>query len=95
MNKTFYVYILASDRNGTLYTGMTSEINRRIYEHKKKAKKSFSKKYDVDKLVYFEKHENREQAMQREKQLKKWQRNWKKDLIEQVNPEWNDLYDVL
>jgi putative endonuclease len=90
--KLFYVYILASDRNGTLYTGVTSNLEKRINEHKLKIHtNSFTAKYSVHKLVYYETTENAESAIAREKQLKKWNRKWKLDLIEKQNPEWKDL----
>jgi len=93
MDKTSYVYILASGRNGTLYIGVTSDLVRRVWEHKNKLAQGFSKKYGVDKLVYFEQHEDITEAIRREKRLKFWQRQWKLDLIEKHNPNWKDLYD--
>ncbi len=95
MEKCFYVYILASAPNGTLYIGVTSNLTKRIWEHKNKVVKGFTSKYDVDKLVYYEVHENAQAAITREKQLKKWYRNWKINLIESMNPEWKDLCDEL
>ena len=92
MEKQFYVYILASDRNGTLYIGVTSNLILRIWQHQEKQVKGFTKKYDVQKLVWFEQHENAESAITREKQIKKWNRDWKIRLIEETNPYWNDLY---
>jgi putative endonuclease len=93
MDKQFYVYLLASKRNGTLYIGITSDLVQRIWEHKNKVVEGFSKRYDVDKLVYYEIHEDAEAAIVREKQLKKWRRAWKLRLIEEKNPGWQDLYD--
>lgn len=90
-----YVYILASRKNGTLYIGVTSDLIKRIYEHKEKKISGFSKKYRVDQLVYFEQTKDVCSAIKREKQLKKWNRQWKIDLIEKINPEWNDLYKRL
>jgi putative endonuclease len=87
----FYVYILASCRNGTLYVGMTDDLARRIWEHQIGAVPGFTRKYDVKMLVWFERHESRESAFQRERQLKKWSRIWKLDLIEKTNPGWRDL----
>jgi putative endonuclease len=78
--------------NGTLYIGMTNDLLRRVYEHKKKIVKGFTTKYGADKLVYFEETNDVGGAIQREKQLKKWRRKWKLRLIESMNPEWNDLY---
>lgn len=95
MHKQFYVYILASYRNGTLYIGVTSNLPKRIWEHKNKVFKGFTSDYNVDKLVYYEFHETSESAIAREKQLKFWKRNWKKDLIENFNPQWSDLYEKI
>lgn len=90
--KLFYIYILANDRNGAIYIGVTSDLEKRIKEHKtKKYNKSFTAKYSVDKLVYYESTENSESAIAREKQLKAWKRTWKLDLIEKGNPLWKDL----
>ncbi len=91
MNKTYYVYILASKRNGTLYIGVTNNFERRMYEHKNKLIYGFAKKYNVDKLVHFETTNDIRAAIQREKRLKKWYRKWKITLIEKENPEWKDL----
>ena len=87
----YYVYILASNKNGTLYVGFTVNIQKRINEHKNNKYDGFTKKYDVKRLVYFEDHIDKEVALNREKQLKKWNRNWKIELIEKNNPEWKDL----
>jgi putative endonuclease len=95
MAKEFYVYILASKRNGTLYTGVTSNLVQRIYQHKNEQVEGFTKKYGVKLLAYFEKHDNADHAFAREKQIKKWNRAWKIKLIEQGNPQWEDLYNVL
>ncbi|UFH58199.1 GIY-YIG nuclease family protein [Sulfurovum mangrovi] len=86
------VYILASKKNGSLYIGVTSDIAKRIYEHKNSLAEGFSKRYHIYKLVYYEVYDGIEEAIKREKQLKKWNRQWKVDLIEKENPEWNDLY---
>jgi len=88
----YYVYILASKKNGTLYVGVTSDIIKRIYEHKNGFSEGFTKKYSVHNLVYYETTESVESAITREKQLKKWNRDWKTKLIEQSNPAWRDLY---
>jgi len=90
--KTCCVYILASERNGTLYIGVTSNLLKRMWEHKNKSVKGFTEKYTVNKLVYFEQTQDMRSAIQREKQLKKWNRSWKLKLIEKKNPKWNDLY---
>ena len=91
MLNTYYVYILASKRNGTLYIGVTNALERRVYEHKNHLLKGFTEKYSINILVYFEQTNNVQEALQREKQLKKWNRKWKLELIEKVNPEWKDL----
>lgn len=88
----YYVYILASKYKGTLYIGVTSNLLKRIYEHKHKLITGFTSSYDVDKLVYFEETEDIPIAINREKQLKKWKREWKINLIERNNPHWLDLY---
>jgi putative endonuclease len=90
--RSFYVYILASRIGGTLYIGVTNDLIRRVAEHKSKAAEGFTKHYDVDRLVYFECFEGIEQALHREKRLKKWPRAWKIALIEKENPNWIDLY---
>jgi putative endonuclease len=96
MKNEFYVYILASKKNGTIYIGMTSDLIKRVWEHKNKFVKGFTDKYDVNELVYFEKHESVERAIEREKKLKNWKRKWKLDLIEKDNYMWKDLYnDIL
>lgn len=95
MEKQFYVYILASQKHGTLYIGVTSDLLKRIWEHKTKVSEGFTSRYNVDKLVYFEVHENAESAIRREKRLKFWLRDWKIGLIEKDNPEWRDLYSEI
>lgn len=95
MNKTFYVYILASKQNGTLYIGVTSDVLKRAYQHKNKMLDGFSKKYEVDKLVYYEIYDDSLSAITREKRLKKWRRKWKLRLIEEKNPLWKDLYNEI
>jgi len=91
--KSYYVYILASKHNGTLYIGVTNDLARRIYEHKNNLVKGFTWKYGVHTLVYYEQYDDAESAIQREKRLKSWHRKWKIRLIEENNPEWKDLYD--
>jgi putative endonuclease len=91
----YAVYILASDRNGTLYIGATSDLVKRIWEHRSSIVDGFSKTYHVHKLVYFELHSSMEAAILREKQLKKWNRDWKLELIEEKNPYWRDLYSEI
>ena len=93
--KKSYVYILASERNGTLYIGITNDLIRRVYEHKNNLIEGFTSKYNVQRLVYYEQFDNIEYAIQREKRLKKWYRKWKLELIEKSNPNWNDLYTDL
>lgn len=89
----YFVYILASKRNGTLYIGVTNNLIKRVYEHKQKTVEGFTKKYYVDKLVYFEEYKSPEEAIVREKKLKKWNRSWKLKLIEDKNSNWEDLYE--
>ena len=86
---------MANDRNGTLYVGVTSDLPRRVYEHKNSIMKGFTSKYQLNKLVYYEVFDDELTAIQREKNLKKYNRNWKKDLIESQNPEWVDLYEKI
>jgi len=93
--KSYYVYILASKRNGTLYVGVTSDLRKRIYEHQTGVVESFTKKYKVNKLVYFEETNDIESAIKREKNIKDWKRKWKLELIEEDNPTWCDLYHDL
>ena len=90
--RSFYVYILASRIGGTLYIGVTNDLIRRISQHKSKEIESFTEKYDVARLVYFEQFDDPENAIRREKRLKKWNRAWKVRLIEENNPNWDDLY---
>ena len=88
----YYVYIMASKKNGTLYIGVTNNIERRASEHRMGLVKGFTSKYNVNKLVYYEEHNDIGDAITREKQLKKWKRAWKLQLIEEMNPWWRDLY---
>jgi len=88
----YYVYLLASKKHGTLYLGMTNDLVRRTYEHKTKVADGFTKRYDIDKLVWFEIYDDPSTAISREKELKKWRRDWKIRLIEESNPNWDDLY---
>jgi len=90
-NHQYYVYILSNMKNGTIYIGMTNDLERRMFEHKKKLIEGFSKKYGLDKLVYLEQFQYVNDAIKREKQLKTWRRQWKIDLIEEDNKERNDL----
>lgn len=91
--KEYYVYILSNKCNGTLYVGVTSNIIRRIWQHKQKFTKGFTTKYDIDKLVYFEQFNDINLAIGREKCLKEYKRKWKLDLINSSNPDWKDLYE--
>ena len=93
MTKQGFVYILTNKNNTTLYIGVTSNLIKRIYEHKNKLIDGFTKKYNLNKLVYFEPLDNITAAIEREKQLKNWHRNWKINLITEFNKEWKDLYD--
>ncbi len=95
MTKAGYVYLLASRKNGTLYLGVTSNLPKRIWEHREAVVDGFSKKHKTHKLVYFEVFDEITFAIAREKQLKNWKRAWKVDLIIKDNPEWDDLYDTL
>lgn len=95
MQKLYYVYILASRRNGTLYTGVTNDIGRRDWEHKSDLADGFTRKYGVHILVWYETHEDIDTAIAREKQIKGWNRAWKIRLIEKENSGWNDLYEKL
>lgn len=87
----YYVYILASKRNGTLYIGVTGKLSKRVFEHQNKLIDGFTKKHEITQLVYYEPFANVESAIKREKQLKKWNRAWKLELIESANPTWRDL----
>ena len=95
MKENFYVYILSSQIRGTLYVGVTSNLTKRVYEHKNGMVEGFTKKYGVHRLVYYELARDAETAILREKQIKKWNRVWKLRLVEEHNPEWMDLYDGL
>ena len=95
MKENFYVYILSSQRRGTLYVGVTSNLTKRVYEHKNGLVEGFTKKYGVHRLVYYEIAKDAETALSRERQMKKWNRAWKLRLIEEQNPEWEDLFDSL
>jgi len=91
----YYVYILASRRNGTLYVGVTNSLSRRVWEHKEGKGGAFTKKYGVDRLVYYERYDYVHTAIDREKRLKRWLRKWKLALIEERNPQWLDRYETL
>jgi len=90
-----YVYILASKKYGTLYVGVTSDLIKRIWQHKNEVVEGFTSKYGISKLVYYETHEDINEAIKREKQIKKWKRSWKTRLIEEMNLNWDDLYESL
>ncbi|HWA91834.1 MAG TPA: GIY-YIG nuclease family protein [Rhizomicrobium sp.] len=94
MSKTYFVYILASKRNGTLYIGVTNDLDRRIREHRDGVADGFTKKYGVTRLVYFEAFDDIHAAIHRETRLKKWKRQWKIDLIQTANVEWRDLCET-
>lgn len=93
--KQFCVYMMASKKHGTIYIGVTSDLSRRAYEHKSAVVEGFTKKYGVHKLVWYEPFDDAENAIKREKRLKKYPRQWKMNLIEAVNPDWRDLYGEL
>jgi putative endonuclease len=95
MEKSPFVYIMASKRNGTLYTGVTSDLVKRVWEHREGRVDGFTKRYGVKRLVYFEPHGDMYAAITREKQIKKWSREWKVRLIEAMNPEWRDLWETI
>ncbi len=88
---TYYVYIMANKKNGTPYTGVTNNLFQRVFEHKQDRGSVFIRKYGIHKLMYYEETDDVGAAIQREKQIKKWRRAWKISLIEEINPEWNDL----
>ena len=90
--KQYYVYILTNKKQGTLYIGVTSDLRKRVYEHKEKLLDGFTEKYNLRKLVYYDSTEDVYSAITQEKRLKKWKRQWKIDLIEKSNPGWKDLY---
>ena len=90
-----FVYILASRRNGTLYVGSTSDLVKRVWEHKNKVILGFTAKYDVHQLVYYEVHQDIMEAARRERRLKNWCRKWKLNIIEKFNPTWRDLYEEI
>ncbi len=92
---SFFVYMLASQRNGTLYIGMTDDLPRRVWQHRTGVVPGFTSRYEVKLLVWYEAHSTRESAFIRERQLKKWNRDWKLALIEAGNPAWRDLFDDL
>ena len=92
---SYYVYILASRKSGTLYIGVTNDLVRRAYDHKSNVIQGFTEKYGVHNLVYYESYTDVRDALTREKRLKKWKRQWKIDLIESVNPDWRDLYSLI
>ena len=93
--KSYFVYILASKRNGTLYIGVTSNLLKRVDQHKNNLAEGFTAKYGVHQLMYYQRYRNVNDAIKREKQMKKWNRKWKIELIEKANPEWLDLFDGL
>jgi len=95
VNKQPAVYILASKRNGTLYIGVTSDLVKRVWEHKNNMVEGFTKRYGVHQIVWYEVHESMESAIMREKRLKDWKRAWRLGLIESKNPNWLDLYDTI
>jgi putative endonuclease len=91
----YYVYILASRKDGAIYIEITNDLVRRIYEHRTKAVRGFTSKYNITRLVWFEIYDDPISAISREKELKKWKRSWKNQLIEAQNPPWNDLYETI
>lgn len=95
MRKQFCVYLMTSRYDGTLYTGVTSNLPARVWQHREHVVEGFTDRYDVERLVWFELHDNAASAITREKRIKKWRRAWKVRLIEETNPEWRDLYDEI
>ena len=95
MDKQYYIYIITNHEETVLYTGFTNDLIRRTYEHKNKLLEGFSSKYNLNKLVYYEVFDNPEDAIKREKQVKKWPRKWKLDTINKFNPDWVDLYESI
>ena len=95
MSRSYFVYILASRRNGTLYVGVTNNLVRRVWEHREGLIAGFTRRHGVKKLVHFEEFQDIHHAIHREKRLKRWKREWKMNLIQQANVQWNDLYDDL
>ncbi|MES0882754.1 GIY-YIG nuclease family protein [Roseibium sp. SCP14] len=95
LDQQYFVYILASGLGGTLYVGVTNNLLKRVFEHRDGRGSEFTAKYGVHRLVYYEVHEEIEQAIQREKRIKRWKRAWKVSLIEKRNPDWDDLYSKL
>ena len=93
MQHNYFIYILTNKANKVVYIGVTNDLKRRVYEHKMKLFPGFTRRYNLNKLVYFERYQNIDEAIIREKRLKKWKRSWKDDLINSANPEWNDLYE--
>jgi putative endonuclease len=93
--KVAYVYIMTNKRNGTLYTGITSDLIKRVWQHKNNVIPGFTAKYKIHKLVYYELHEDIREAIRKEKNIKAWRRKWKLQLIEKLNPNWDDLYDII
>lgn len=94
MERSSYVYILASGRNGTLYTGVTADLSRRVYQHREGRSSGFTAKYDVKRLVWYETFSSIHDAIDAEKRIKRWRRSWKIELIEKLNPQWLDLYET-
>ena len=92
MQHNYFIYILTNRTNKLVYIGVINDLRRRIYEHKNKLFPGFTRKYNLNKLVYFERYQNIDEAILREKRLKKWKRSWKDDLINKANPDWKDLY---
>ena len=96
MTKLFFVYMMSNTKHGTIYTGVTSNLRARVWQHKNhEFEGSFSARYDLTRLVWFEAHESAETAITREKRLKDWKRSWKVELIEDTNPRWDDLWDEI
>jgi putative endonuclease len=93
--QSYFVYILASKRNGTLYVGVTNNLARRVHEHRTEAADGFTRQYNIKRLVWYETHSDIEFAIAREKTIKRWPRRYKLNVIEEMNPDWDDLYEAL
>ena len=95
MSKQYYVYLITNERYGTLYVGITNDLVRRIYEHREGTVQGFSKQHGLSRLVWFEAHDDVLAAIEREKAVKRWRRDWKMNLIQVMNPNWDDLYESI
>ena len=95
LTRSYFVYIMTNKKHGTLYTGVTNDLVRRVYEHREGLVEGFTRKHDLKKLVWFEPHDDIEQAILREKRIKRWRREWKIQMIQKQNPDWDDLWEEI